>query len=129
MDIPEGLLYTKEHEWIKIEGDTGTIGITDYAQSALGDVTFVELPQMGDELKQFEPFASVESVKAVSDIYAPMSGKVIKLNEQLSTSPELLNQSPYEEGWLVVIEISDEKEKENLMSAAEYKQYLEGLSA
>ncbi|MDL1970163.1 MAG: glycine cleavage system protein GcvH [Candidatus Desulfofervidaceae bacterium] len=129
MNIPEGLLYTKEHEWIKIEGDTGTIGITDYAQSALGDVTFVELPQMGDELKQFEPFASVESVKAVSDIYAPMSGKVIKLNEQLSTSPELLNQSPYEEGWLVVIEISDEKEKENLMSAAEYKQYLEGLSA
>jgi len=129
MNIPEGLLYTKDHEWVKIEGNLGTIGITDYAQSALGDVTFVELPQVGDELKQFEPFASVESVKAVSDIYAPMSGKVIKLNEQLSTSPELLNQSPYEEGWLVVIEISDEKEKENLMSAAEYKQYLEGLSA
>lgn len=129
MNIPEGLFYTKEHEWIKIEGNIGTIGITDYAQSALGDVTFVELPQVGDELKQFETFASIESVKAVSDVYAPISGKVTKVNAQLSTSPEFINQSPYEQGWLVVIKIFDEKEKDNLMSAAEYKQYLEGLSA
>lgn len=128
MEIPEGLLYTKEHEWIKIEGNLGTIGITDYAQNALGDITFVELPKVGDEVKQFEPFASVESVKAASDIYAPMSGKVVKLNEKLSTSPELINSSPYGDGWIAVIEISDEKEKENLMTAEEYKKYVEELS-
>ncbi|RKY32623.1 MAG: glycine cleavage system protein GcvH [Candidatus Omnitrophota bacterium] len=128
MEIPEGLLYTKEHEWIKIEGNLGTIGITDYAQNALGDITFVELPKVGDEVKQFKPFASVESVKAASDIYAPMSGKVVKLNEKLSTSPELINNSPYGDGWIAVIEISDEKEKENLMTAEEYKKYVEELS-
>ncbi|HDN98032.1 MAG TPA: glycine cleavage system protein GcvH [bacterium] len=128
MEIPEGLLYTKEHEWIKIEGNLGTIGITDYAQNALGDITFVELPKVGDEVKQFKPFASVESVKAASDIYAPMSGKVVKLNEKLSTSPELINNSPYKDGWIAVIEISDEKEKENLMTAEEYKKYVEELS-
>jgi len=127
MDIRENLLYTKEHEWIKIEGNLGTIGISDYAQSSLGDVTFVELPKIGNEIKQFEPFASVESVKAVSDIYAPMSGKIIKINEKLSTSPELINQSPYEKGWIAVIEISDEKEKENLMPYSEYKKYLDEL--
>ena len=127
MDIRENLLYTKEHEWIKIEGNLGTIGVSDYAQSSLGDVTFVELPKIGNEIKQFEPFASVESVKAVSDIYAPMSGKIIKINEKLSTSPELINQSPYEKGWIAVIEISDEKEKENLMPYSEYKKYLDEL--
>jgi len=127
MHIPEGLFYTKEHEWIKIENNLGEIGITDYAQNALGDVTFVELPKIGDKIKQFEPFASIESVKAVSDVYAPMSGKVIKINEKLSTSPELINKSPYEEGWLIVIEIADKKEKENLMSAKDYKKYLEEI--
>ena len=127
MDIRENLLYTKEHEWIKIEGNLGTIGVSDYAQSSLGDVTFVELPKIGNEIKQFEPFASVESVKAVSDIYAPMSGKIIKINEKLSTSPELINQSPYEKGWIAVIEIFDEKEKENLMPYSEYKKYLDEL--
>ena len=125
MNIPTSLLYTKEHEWIKLVGDQGVIGITDYAQAALGDVTFVELPKVGDELRQFETFATIESVKAVSDVYAPMSGKVVKVNERLETNPELINQSPYEEGWLAVIEITDESEKDNLMTAEEYKKYLE----
>jgi glycine cleavage system H protein len=127
MNVPDGLFYTKEHEWIKIEDNLGTIGITDHAQDALGDVTFVELPKIGDTIKQFEAFASIESVKAVSDVYAPVSGKIIKINEGLLKSPELINQSPYENGWMVVIEIYDEKEKGNLMSASEYKKYLEGI--
>jgi len=125
MNIPTSLLYTKEHEWIKLIGKQGIIGITDYAQAALGDVTFVELPKVGDELRQFETFATIESVKAVSDVYVPMSGKVVKVNERLETNPELINQSPYEEGWLAVIEITDESEKDNLMTAEEYKKYLE----
>ncbi len=125
MNIPTSLLYTKEHEWIKLVGNQGMIGITDYAQAALGDVTFVELPKVGDELRQFETFATIESVKAVSDVYAPMSGKVVKVNERLETNPELINQSPYEEGWLAVIEIADESEKDNLMTAEEYRKYLE----
>ncbi|AMM40049.1 Glycine cleavage H-protein, subgroup [Candidatus Desulfofervidus auxilii] len=127
MNIPDGLFYTKDHEWIKIEDGLGTIGITDYAQDALGDITFVELPEIGTEIKQFETFASVESVKAVSDVYAPMSGKVIKINQKLSTSPELINKSPYEQGWLVVIEIYDESEREKLMRSKDYQKYLEGL--
>lgn len=127
MNVPDGLFYTKEHEWIRIEDNLGTIGITDYAQDALGDVTFVELPKIGDVIKQFEAFASVESVKAVSDVYAPMSGKIIKINEGLLESPELINQSPYGEGWMVVLEIADEKEKEDLMSASVYRKYLEEI--
>ncbi|KPJ63842.1 MAG: glycine cleavage system protein H [Syntrophobacter sp. DG_60] len=127
MNVPDGLFYTKEHEWIRIEDNLGTIGITDYAQDALGDVTFVELPKIGDSIRQFEAFASVESVKAVSDVYAPVSGKIIKINEGLLKSPELINQSPYGEGWMVVIEIADEKEKKDLMSASEYRKYLEGI--
>jgi len=128
MIIPEELLYTKEHEWIKIENNRGKIGITDYAQNALGDVTFVELPKIGDEIKQFEPFASIESVKAVSDIYAPMSGKIIKINEKLLNSPELINKSPYNDGWLVIIELFDIKERESLMSAEVYKEYIEKIA-
>ena len=127
MNVPDGLLYTKEHEWIRIDNHLGTIGITDYAQDALGDVTFVELPKVGDSIRQFEAFSSVESVKAVSDVYAPMSGKIIKVNDGLMKSPELINQSPYDKGWMVVIEIFDENEKKNLMTASEYRKYLEGI--
>jgi len=127
MNVPDGLLYTKEHEWIRIDNHLGTIGITDYAQDALGDVTFVELPKVGDSIRQFEAFSSVESVKAVSDVYAPMSGKIIKVNDGLMESPELINQSPYDKGWMVVIEIFDENEKKNLMTASEYRKYLEGI--
>ncbi len=128
MNIPQDLLYTKEHEWIRIEGDMVTMGITDYAQSSLGDITFVELPKVGDLVEQFKQFATVESVKAASDIYAPLSGKVVKINEVLKNSPEVINQSPYEKGWFAVIEIKDTKEKEKLMPSSDYKKYLEGLA-
>jgi len=127
MNVPEGLLYTKEHEWVKIEGNKAKMGITDYAQSSLGDITFVELPNKDTECTQFKQLASVESVKAASDIYAPMTGKVIQINEEVQKNPELLNQSPYEQGWFLEIEISDEKEKSNLMSSSEYKKFLEGI--
>ena len=101
MNIPENLLYTKEHEWVKVEGKKAKMGITDYAQSSLGDITFVELPSEDAECTQFKPLATVESVKAASDIYAPMSGKVIEINNEVQNKPELLNQSPYEEGWFL----------------------------
>lgn len=128
MNVPENLLYTKEHEWVGLSGRSAKIGITDYAQSHLGDITFVDVPKAGSAVKQFKQCATVESVKAASDVYAPISGKVIKANEDLAAHPELVNQSPYEKGYFAAIEISDEKEASNLMKAAEYKQYVEGLS-
>ncbi len=128
MNIPEELLYTKEHEWIKIEGNLATVGITDYAQNSLGDITFVELPGVGSKVKQFEKFSTVESVKAASDVYAPISGKIIKINEELINAPENINQSPYEKAWFAVIEIEDVKEKGNLLSSSNYRDYIEGLS-
>ncbi len=127
MNILENLLYTKEHEWLKIEGNLATVGITDYAQRLLGDITFVELPKAGDKAAQGKQFASVESIKAASDVYAPLSGKIIKVNTALADSPQLVNQYPYTEGWFVVIEIENEKEKQDLLSGADYKKYLEGL--
>ena len=124
-DIEEHLLYTKEHEWINIEDDeTVTMGITDYAQEQLGDVTFVELPEVGDEVEQFEEIASVESVKAASDIYSPMSGEVVEINSDLEEEPGLINKSPYQKGWLVKIKVSDADEKNNLMTAEEYREFL-----
>ena len=128
MNIPEELLYTKEHEWIKIEGNLATVGITDYAQNSLGDITFVELPEVGSKVKQFEKFSTVESVKAASDVYAPISGKIIKINEELINAPENINQSPYEKAWFAVIEIEDIKQKQNLLSSSNYRDYIEGLS-
>lgn len=127
MEVVKDCLYTKEHEWVSIEGTTATIGISDYAQSALGDVTFVELPKAGTEVEQFEQLASVESVKAASDIFSPMSGKVIEANTALETDPALLNKSCYEDGWIAKIELADIEEKSNLMNAAEYRKFLEGL--
>jgi len=128
MHIPDDLLYTKEHEWVSIKGKTATIGITDYAQGHLGDITFVDLPKMGSYATQFKQCATVESVKAASDVYAPVSGKIVKANDAITAHPELVNQSPYEKGYFAVIEMSDEKEAANLMKAAEYKKYVEGLS-
>ncbi|MCP4650821.1 MAG: glycine cleavage system protein GcvH [PVC group bacterium] len=125
MNVPTGLFYTKEHEWVNIEGKKVTMGIDDYAQSSLGDITFIELPKVGDVCEQFKQFATVESVKAASDVYAPLSGKIIKVNEEVQNSPEIVNQSPYENGWFVVIELSDEKEKDNLMDSTAYQKYLE----
>jgi glycine cleavage system H protein len=127
MLIPDNLLYTKDHEWAKIEGDKVTMGITDFAQSSLGDITFIDLPKAGAQVKQSGFCATVESVKAASDVYAPFSGEVIKANPELSLHPELVNKSPYESGWFVVIKIADLREKEKLMSPAGYKQYVEGL--
>jgi len=127
MKIVEDLLYTKEHEWVKIEGDKATIGITDYAQDTLGDVTFVELPEVNKEVEQFKAFSIVESVKAASDVYAPLSGRVTEINKVLKDSPELINQSPYTDGWFIKIKIKDIKEKDNLMTAEDYKKYLDVL--
>jgi glycine cleavage system H protein len=127
MIIPEGLFYTKEHEWIKIDGDTATVGITDYAQNSLGDITFVELPDIGSEINQADKMSTIESVKAASDVYAPLSGTVIKTNQDIVNSPELINQSPYDRAWFAIIQIKDVLQKNHLMNAAEYKQYVEGL--
>lgn len=127
MNIPDNLYYTKEHEWVKIEGDTATIGITDYAQHALGDVTFVELPKIGSGVKQFSGIATVESVKAASDIFSPLSGEVLEINLKLENDPAKVNQACYTDGWIARIKIKDASEKKNLMDAAAYKKYAEGL--
>lgn len=120
MATPKELRYSKEHEWVKIEGEKARIGITDFAQSELGDIVFVELPEIGDEVTANEPFGSVESVKTVSELYAPISGKVVEINEELNDSPEFVNESPYEKAWMIVIEPADASDVEKLMSAAEY---------
>lgn len=127
MEIAEHLLYTKEHEWINIEGDEATIGISDYAQESLGDITFIELPNIGDEVEQFEEFVSLESVKAASDIFAPMSGEIIEVNDDLNEDPGLINKSPYEKGWIARIKLSDSEEQSNLMTAEEYGKFLESV--
>ena len=127
MGIQDKLLYTKEHEWILIEGNKGKMGITYFAQAHLGDITYIEPPEEGREVKQSEVLTSVESVKAASDVYAPMSGKVIEVNSNLESSPGLINKSPYEEGWIAIIEIKDEAEKSNLMDNSKYKEYLKTL--
>jgi len=124
MNVPEGLLFTKEHEWVKIEGKRATIGISDYAQASLGDITFVELPQKGSACAQFKQVATVESVKAASEVYTPVSGKVLEVNADISDKPELINQSPYDKGWFAVIEMSSDKEKGALMNSSAYKEYL-----
>jgi len=120
MDNPKDLKYTKEHEWIKIDGDIGTVGITDFAQHALTDVVFVELPEVGKKVEQFKPVATIESVKSVSDIFAPSTGKIIEVNETLNDNPEKINKSPYDEGWIFKIKISDANNINNLMSVEEY---------
>src|SRR5690606_37274911 len=125
MSTPKEFRYSKEHEWVKDEGGKYRIGITHFAQSELGDIVFVELPQVGDEVKADEPFGSVESVKTVSELYAPISGKVVEVNEELEDSPELVNESPYENAWMIVIELSDEKELDNLLSPEAYQELIE----
>ena len=122
------IFYTKEHEWIKIDGPVGIIGITEYAVQQLGDITFVELPSIGKELSQFDMLSSIESVKAASDIYAPLSGKVIEINEVLDTQPEIINESPEEKGWIARIEIADPAGKGKLLNSQEYQEYVRGLA-
>ncbi|MGP4109031.1 glycine cleavage system protein GcvH [Virgibacillus sp. L01] len=125
MSLPKDLLYSEEHEWIKKEGDKVRIGITEFAQSELGDIVFVELPEAGEEVEADEPFGSVESVKTVSELYAPISGKVVEINEELEDSPEYVNESPYEKAWMVVLEPSDDSELNNLLSAEQYQEIIE----
>src|SRR3569833_442942 len=128
MEIIDHYYYTKEHEWVNIEENIGTVGITDYAQSALGDITYVELPQEDQEVEQFEQFVSVESVKAASDIFCPVSGRVIEINDKLEDNPALINKSCYDKGWIAKIEIKDVDETSNLMSADDYRSYLDTLN-
>jgi glycine cleavage system H protein len=125
MDFPDELKYTEEHEWVLIEDDIVTIGISDFAQHQLGDVVFVELPEIGDSLEAGKPFGVVESVKAVSDVYAPVSGEVIEVNSDLPDEPELLNSSPYEDGWMVKLKLNDPAELDDLMDAAAYQEFVE----
>jgi glycine cleavage system H protein len=122
MQFPKELLYTKEHEWVlKLDGNKVRIGITDFAQSELGDIVFVELPEEGAEVTAGEPFGSVESVKTVSELYAPVSGKVVEVNGDLEGSPEQVNEAPYGDGWMIVVEMADPSELEQLLSAEDYE--------
>jgi len=125
--VAEGLLYTKEHEWANVEGNMATVGITDYAQEQLGEIVFVELPDVGKQFKSNEELAVVESSKAASDVYAPLTGKVVEVNTNLDTSPELINEDCYGRGWICKLEITDEKSLEELMDARQYEEYLKGL--
>ena len=120
----EEFKYSKEHEWVKIENNVATIGITEYAQNELGDIVFVELPETDDELNEGDTFGSVESVKTVSELYAPISGKIVEVNEELEDSPEFVNESPYEKAWMVKIEISDDSQLEELLSADQYSEMI-----
>jgi len=122
---PDGLLYHPEHDWAKVEGDSATFGITWYAQDALGEVVFYEPPDVGTQVSKDQPYAEVESVKAVSDVFAPLSGEVTEANESLSKDPETMNSDPYGAGWLVKVKLSDPSETEQLMDAAAYEKLLE----
>ncbi len=124
MDVRKELLYTEDHEWLKDEGGKYRIGITHFAQSELGDIVFIELPEVGDEVTLGESFGSVESVKTVSELYAPLSGKVVEVNEELNDSPEAVNESPYEKAWMIVIETADTTDVESLLTAEQYEKLL-----
>ncbi len=123
MDVPEELQYTKSHEWVRTEDDTATIGITDHAQEELGDIVYIELPEQGATFEAGDSFGTVESVKAVSDLYSPVGGEVVEVNEGLGDSPEKINEDPYGEGWILKVRVSDEGA--GLLSASEYEQFLE----
>ncbi|GAK60423.1 glycine cleavage system H protein [Candidatus Vecturithrix granuli] len=121
---PENVKYTKEHEWVRVENGTAVVGITDYAQEQLGDVVYVELPDMGAELAQFSTCGTIESVKTVSDLYAPVSGEVVKINEELDENPELINDDPYGAGWILEVTLSNPDELGQLLSAGEYEAFI-----
>jgi glycine cleavage system H protein len=124
----ENLLFTKEHEWVRMEGNTAVVGITDYAQHELGDVVYAELPVVGKEYKKSDPTANIESVKAVSDVFAPLSGTVIEVNTKLSNNPELINQDPYGEGWLLKMKLGQLDELKELLDQKKYEEYLQGIA-
>jgi glycine cleavage system H protein len=123
MKVVKGLYYTEDHEWIKVDGDEAYIGVADYAQDALGDIVYVELPEVDDEIAKEEAFSAVESVKAAADIYMPVDGKVIEVNEEIIDDPALLNQDPYE-NWMIKIEVTDKSQLDDLMTSEEYEKFL-----
>ena len=125
MNFPEDLKYTRDHEWARIKGNRVTVGITDFAQDQLGDVVYVELPDVGDVVKKGEAFGVVESTKAVSDLFAPVSGKVVEVNDPLADAPETVNEDPYEEGWMIVVEVADPKDLGDLLDPATYQKFVE----
>ena len=122
---PEDYVYSKDHEWISVQGNIGTIGITDYAQHELGDVVYVDLPEVGDTFEAGDPFGSVESVKAVSEVFCPISGEVVEVNLKLEDSPELINQSPHQNAWMIKVRLANPEEIKELLSAEEYEEYLQ----
>lgn len=124
-NIPENLRYSKDHEWVAVDGDVATIGITDYAQHSLGDVVYIDMPRSGDKFATHESFGSVESVKAVSEIFTPVGGEVTEVNDGLNDTPEAVNNDPYEAGWMVKVKMDNPGEADAMMSAAEYEEYLE----
>jgi len=124
MEFPSDLKYSKEHEWVRLEGETAVIGISDHAQDELGDVVYVELPEVGRGLKQDETFGVVESVKAVSDVYTPLSGEIAEVNTKLGDEPELINNAPYGDGWIIKLKTSDLGEMDGLMDAAAYQEFI-----
>jgi len=124
----ENLLFSKDHEWLRVEGDTVVVGVTDYAQHELGDVVYVDLPALGKELKKGDPAANIESVKAVSDVYAPVSGKITEVNKDLNNTPELVNQEPFAGGWIFKIGMTQASELQELMDAKKYEEYLKGIA-
>jgi glycine cleavage system H protein len=125
-NIPEDLHYSKDHEWVRVEGDVAVVGITDYAQNSLGDVVYVELPKVGEQFAANEPFGSVESVKAVSEVFSPLTGEVAGANESLNDEPEKVNQDPYGEGWMIRMKMSNPGEVDSLLTAAEYEDFTKG---
>ena len=126
-NVPEGLYYSKDHEWLRVEGETGTVGITDHAQDSLGDVVYVELPKAGETFAAHDTFGSVESVKAVSELFLPVAGEVTEVNESLTDEPEKVNTDPYGEGWMLRVKLSNRGEVDSLLSAAEYEDYIGSL--
>jgi len=125
MDFPEGLKYSKEHEWVLVEDDVAIIGITEFAQGELGDIVFVELPEVGEKISKDDPFGSLESVKAVSDIFAPISGTVVEINDDLKDNPETINEDPYGDGWMIKVQMTDMDELKGLMSSEDYAEFIE----
>ena len=125
MDFPEGLKYSKEHEWVLVEDDVAIIGITEFAQGELGDIVFVELPEVGEKISKDDPFGSLESVKAVSDIFAPISGSVVEINDDLKENPETVNEDPYGDGWMIKVQMTDLDELKDLMSSQDYAEFIE----
>ena len=127
-NVPEDLHYSKDHEWVRVDGDQAIIGITDYAQNSLGDVVYVELPKVNEEFGAHEPFGSVESVKAVSEVFTPIAGAIVQINEALADEPEIVNSDPYGQGWMIRVKMANPSEVDSLLTAAEYEDFTKAES-